>query len=458
MVSPTSTLAIPSSFNNPSATGNSNNYSLDADTNPDEIAQLLPLSLTGSTNTGSTYSTDTSFFPGILFKEDQSFSLAAHLFPNQDSGYIENMGRNPAHFNIRAMMTNNIYPSLNESWKPGTLFPNGFKTLINILLNNGPKVLNHPIYGQVNVQCVSWSYELNAKGPRDGAIVDMILIETLVSSGPDILNSAITVTPGSGHNNAANSLDNAVALLPAVLNPPGLSLTQIFGQINAAVQQAIAVPNNFVNGISQGIVNPVINGLGSVGGSLINAPAYLANNTIAAIQGTKDAVAGTTVSVVNAINNDTNISFNNLNLKNAVNPGTSSGVSYDQSTFNATQSLIALNYTPSQNAVQLMDKVQTVLVNFIQHYTNQNNAACSPVIEALRQYLFQIQQQQSALSQNAANQSAIITTYLTTNYITWQELCNITNNSVDQIMGLNQGLVNDFFIPGNTTINYYAQT
>ncbi len=53
------------------------------------------------------------------------------------------------------------------------------------------------------------------------------------------------------------------------------------------------------------------------------------------------------------------------------------------------------------------------------------------------------------------NQSVKVATFLTPNNMTWMQLSAYLNNPIDDLMGLNQGLVNDLWIPSNTTINYF---
>ena len=143
-----------------------------------------------------------------------------------------------------------------------------------------------------------------------------------------------------------------------------------------------------------------INGAASIAGALISTPASLVQNTNAAIQNTKNAVLNSPIQA--AIAND-QATFG------------SSSPTYDQSTYQAMQSIMALNNQPSQNAFQLMNKIMRALVDLQAHYVNQNNpAAHTPVIEAIRGLLLQVQQQQSALSLNTNNQSVKVAGILST--------------------------------------------
>lgn len=392
--------------------------SLNADSNPDAIAQLQPVSISDASNSPI-------YFPAIMFKEEQSNALAIHMYPNTDGALVEQMGRNPGVYHVRALLTNNVYPGVSEQWKPGTLFPIVFNKLISLLGDTASaKIFTHPVYGDVNTQVSKWTYELNPKGPRDGAIVDMELIEAI----PELLSVVATPPPGSGLASAANALDAILAATPSNLSPPGMSLSQFFGQINGLIQEVIAVPNNIIASLNSSIFLPISNGISSIGGNLISAPAYVYNSTLFQIQSSKNSVLTSTI-------------------QNAV--------AYDESTFQATQAMVALNNQPSQNAYQLINKTLTAIAALLQHYTDQNNAQCAPVIEALRQYMLQLQQIQSALSNNSDVQGVVVSTYVTPTNMSWMQLTNHLNNTVDQLMNLNQGLVNDFWIPCNTNVNYY---
>lgn len=414
---------------------------LSSDTNPDELSRLQPLALkegAGDPGVG---------FPGRMMQENQTKSLAIHLYPNLDSGRVENMGRNPATFRIRAIFTNNIYPGQNETWTPGLLFPNTFIAVYNILLNNNNIIFQHPMLGDITVQVHSWSYELNRATAADGAYMEIELVETIGDNNP--ITQQVAPPPGSNLQRSALALDTAIASAPQSLNPPNLSLSQFFGQVTNLISQATSFPNNVVNSVNAQIVIPVVNGVASVGGALINAPAYTVQNTKTAIQNTKNAVLNSPIQT--SVSN-----FENTFSIPQPNPfAPLPGVSYTQSTYNAMQSILHLNNTPSQNAFQLMDKLMRALIDLMQHYIDQNSVAVTQIIVALRALLLQVQQQQSALSLNTNNQTIKVRTYVTPTVMTWFQLSKYLNNPVDDLMGLNQGLINDFWIPAFTTISYF---
>lgn len=412
-----------------------------SDTNPDELSRLQPLALKqGAGDPGVQ-------FPGVMMHETQSKSLAIHLYPNLDSGRIENMGRNPAVFRIRAIFTNNIYPGQNETWTPGLLFPNTFIAVYNILLDNNNIVFQHPVLGDISVQVHTWSYELNRKVAADGAYMDIELVETIGDNNP--ITQQVQAPPGSGAKQSAIALDTAIAGMPQNLSPPGLSLSQFFGQVTNLISQATSYPNNVVNAVNAQIVIPVVNGTTSVGGALVNAPAYTVQNMKTAVQNTKNSVVNSPIQTATS-NFKSTFGIPTENPYAPV-PGTS----YTESTYNAMQSILHLNNTPCQNSFQLLNKAMRALVDLMQHYIDQNNIECTQTIVAIRALLLQLQQIQSALSLNTNNQTILVRTYVTQQPLTWMSLSKILNNPIDDLIGLNQGLINDFWIPANTTINYF---
>ena len=395
---------------------------------PDEIAQLLPVALTNATQGGTIIN-----FPCVLFKHSQKKSLVIHKYPNLDSGRIENMGRDPAVFFVRIILTNNIFPGTNEDWIAGQLFPNGynqqgdqknvFEELIKMLDDNTEKVLVHPVLGNINCQVSSYTYDLNAKGPRDGAYVEVELIETISQYTPitQQLTNQLVLT------NAANNLANAFNFQGA--SPPGLSMTQLVGALNNRIRQAIAYPNNVVNALNAPFLTAQ-NAVTSISSAIVSSPAYTANGVLQTIQNTKNSVL-------------------NAQVQNAI--------SYDESTYQAVQAALSLNNTACQNGSQLLSKSITMYNTMMQYYINQNNSIYSQIIEALRQYIYQLQQALNSLTQNVAgtNQTAKVATYLTQNTMTWMQLSSLLKNNIDSLMSLNQPLVNSLWIGANVTIYYY---
>jgi prophage DNA circulation protein len=376
--------------------------------------------------------------------ERQSNAIATHTFPNLDSGYQENMGRNPAIFQVKIALTNNIYPNSTESWTPGVLFPNTFEDLLNLLLNTTTdKTFVHPVYGPITVQVQTWEYDINAKGPRDGVFLNCTLLETIGSVNP--LSQQITTPPGSKLALSASALDNAV------VNPPGLSLSGFFTQVQQAIGSIVSIPNNIVGSLNSQIISPVLNGGTAVVAAIYTAPATVYKNLQFQYQTTKSAVDGATVS--SAVN--TNLSYvQNFNTGVPASIGLAQ-FPQDASVQQVYKSFVALNSQPSQSGFQFINKALVACNSLETYYINQNLASLSAALEALRAYILQLQQTQSSLSFNANNQAIQVQTYVTTNIITWQMLARLLNNSVDQLMGLNQSLINNFSIPSQTGVMYY---
>lgn len=383
-------------------------------------------------------------FPCLLMQEKQTNAVVTHTFPNLDSGFQENMGRNPAQFHVKIALTNNIYPNTTENWTPGILFPTIFENLLKLLLNTTTdKTFVHPIYGPTTVQVHTWEYDLNAKGPRDGVFLNMVLLETIGVANP-LANLLVSQLPSQL---AANALDNAV------VSPPGLSLSGFFTQLQQTIGAIVSIPNNIVNSLNQQIVLPILNGEANVAAAIYTAPATIYSNLQYQYQTTKSAVDQATVTM--AVND-------NLSYGQNSNNGTPASVGLQQFPQDASvqevyKSFIALNNQPSQSGFQFISKALTACSNLQTYYTNQNLSALSPALEAVRAFILQLQQTQSALSFNANNQAVQVQIYVTSNVITWQSLSRYLNNSVDQLMGLNQALINNFTIPAQTGVMYYQQ-
>jgi prophage DNA circulation protein len=417
--SPSIPPGLASGSTQPSGSGNTSN--LQSALTPDEMASLLPLVI-------KKFSSDPGIsFPCVMFREEQTKDLAVHKYPNLDGARVENMGSNPAIFHVKAILTNNIYPGLNENWKPGTLFPSVFGEIINLLNDPGNKIIQHPIYGDLSVQVSLFNYELNpVNGPRDGLYLEIHFIETIDDNVP--ISQQLSTTP-AGINQSAIALDNAIAAAPTGLNPPNLTLSQMFGKVANIITSTVQFPNNVVTAVNLDILTS-INGSAGIAAAIGRTPSYTYNNTLSAIQNTKSAVRTAEININNAYN-------------------------YDNSTAQATRSLISLNYTPSQNSFQFMDKTMRALIDLMQHYINQLNSFASPIIAAIRQLLFQIQVLQNQLARNSNNQNILVRTYVTQNNVSWAQLSKILNNTIDDLLGLNLDLLTDIWIPQYTTIKYF---
>ena len=387
--------------------------------NTDEMASLLPVRISKSV------SDPFICFPCVMFREEQTKDLAVHKYPNLYGGRVENMGTNPAIYHVKAMLTNNIYPGYNENWKPGTLFPKVFSEIINLLNSPGNLILQHPIYGNSIVQVSLFNYELNpATGPRDGLALEVHFIETIDDT---ITNSMFFGTAPTVYQKATD-LDNAIAGAPDGLNPPGLTLGQMFGKIANLITSAASFPAATIDAANLDIIANIV-GVSDIGVAIGRAPSFVYNSVLAAIQNTKDAVRLATIRTDNAFR-------------------------YGDSTAQAVRSVITLNNTPNKNVNQLIDKTVKTLIHLQQHYIDQNNSQAAPIIAAIKKLIAGLQVIQN---QQTTNQLVSILTYETESNISWTELCKILKNKIDDLMGLNIDLMTSIWIPKNTTIKYYKK-
>lgn len=397
-------------------------------TTDDELTQLQPLTLKASVSEPGIN------FPGIMFGEVQDKSLIAHRYPHLDGARVENMGAHEQVYRIRAILTNNIFPGTKETWKQGDLFPNTFNKLLALLADNNPKVFVHPIKGNTNVQVKGWEYQLVAKGPRDGAVVDIVLWETIIG---DVASITSQPTASSASTAAAANLDATIDAVNPKFNPPKLSLSQFFGKINSLLRSATSIPNNTVQALSTDLFG-ITSGLQGIAA----APAYAINSTIQTINAASNTLLGTTI---------------------GGNPPTVSGVpslnfvNYTESTMKAVQALTTLNSTNSSSSAQALSKTNTALEALKQHYIDQNSAEVAPVIEAIKQYQYQILRMKNQVPQATPNQQYVsVATYVTPSNMTWLELSNILHNEISDLLDLNQNQnLKSMWVKTNTQIQYY---
>lgn len=407
----------------------------------DELGRLHQLSLSPSSGGQEIV------FPGIVFGEQNTNSLVRHTYPNLPNARVENMGQDASHYTIRAVLTNNIYPDarLGETWVAGTLFPSQtnsqsvFQQLRNLLESPGNKIFTHPVDGSVVVQVASWSYTLDAKGPRDGAYFDIRLVTTIPDSNS--LSNTLPANLGSGVSQAARKCDAAFAdFAIADYNPPGLNLNGFFTMMAANILYGVSAPylpipslnfgiSDFIS-INQTLAQTAIEtALPVVGAALINSPSYLTNNTVALIVASSIILGSPLLGL---------------------------GLTYTGSLYFAMQSVSALNATPSNNVSQFLQKVRRTLQDLTRYYIDQNNSACSPMIDALRQMSYRVLNQANSQNSNSNQSQRLgVSSYLTKSQMSWMQLANLLKQDVDDLLNLNQKLVKSPSVSGNTTIFYY---
>lgn len=410
--------------------------------NYDELSSLLVMSLTSNNSTLN--------FPTYHFVESVSKDLAVHKFPNKDSGRVENMGTNPSSWKIECPFTNNIdpEPARGETWQRGSLFPGVFLQLLQMLKTPGSKVMQHPLYGNVAVQVVGWEFELVAHGPRDGAFLKISLIETVADNLlPDPIPVSF-ITAGK----TLNAIFDAVP--PGFPPPPGLSLSQFFGEMGSTVQNVINYPSNVLSGIQSTslVVNAFFsnvansNTINQVGTFTLAQSASLAYTTQQLL---KSAPLGSVFNPYPTLPGITN-SNSTLSVQQTI--------FQNQATQNAIQSLLSCNNNSSKNPSTFLDKCIQATYDTMQYYIQMNTYQVSSVIAGLQQMLFTLQQAQSTLSTNTQNNlsNVSVQTYIPPTNMSWPQLAMSLNNTIDNLFSLNTIQNSNYvFVQAGTPINFY---
>ena len=406
----------------------------------DELNLLHPTSIGGVS------------FPSTIVKTSNSKALALHMYPNRDGARIENMGANPRKFSIRAVMTNNVYPSNLEDWPAGDLFPTQFTKLEDVLNINLVQKFVHPIYGNTFVMVDSWEVEVDGDKPRDGVFVSISLIETINDN--EIVNPATTTIGNTAQQ--ASACDAAFATVPS---PPGLSLIDMFTRIAATLKTALAYPNTLIAAVNAQILQVT-----STATALENSPSAILNNTLY-------LTSVLTNTVNNAISNQINFiknpfaQFSSVVGNRAALTSQTIGSSPDL-TVNTVKAIINLNYNPSKNAYDFISKAINTVNTMIQYYNSINTANTANLTYNMCLFLYQLQQAQLSLpasnttqssSQTTSANNPIVATYTTLQSITFPLLAAQLGNNVEDIVSLNPSLSKALFIPPNVKVNYYVQ-
>jgi hypothetical protein len=369
---------------------------------------------------------DDTAFPGLSFKEAGSHDLAMHKYPNLDVYRLENTGRNSSVFTIRGIFTNNIYPSANETWVSGNLFPNTFNHVLTSLYDTTKpiKTMVHPYLGSKSVMVQNWTYDFIGKGPRDGVFMDITFIETLAATA---LSSTISPpNPSANLSNSASILDTLIGGSGVPFQPPGMSLSNFFGQLAATVRNIMAIPSSVIGSLEAPIFQISV-GINQV----LSAPQFYqaANTSYVNNNGMSTLIAG-------------------------VNSGNPNPVTYN---FDALQAVyrgaFSLNTAQHNNANQFLNATTAFLLNLIYYYTTLNNVNTAQIKLNLYLMLGQLQLIQQTLFQNS-NQWAV-QLYIAQTPTTLRSLSNILNNTVDQLTSLNPNLNKTLLVPGNTAISYF---
>lgn len=378
----------------------------------DQLANLLEFSF------------DHNAFPLISFRENGSQDLAIHKYPNLDSAKLENTGRNPSIFAVRGIFTNNIYPSKNESWVSGTLFPSVFNQVLTSLYDTTTPIKNmtHPYLGTKSVMAQCWNYDFIGKSPRDGVFMDIVFIETLPQT-----SLASTIAPPNAVANLANTagiLDKLISGKGIPLQPQGMSLSSFFGQIASTVRNVMSAPDQIVNSLEAPIFQ-ITTGINQV----LSAPQFYQASTT---QYVTSNGASNLVAYINAPANG----------------------NYSQHALDKVhRAAFSLNKAQHNNARQFLGASISFIIYLIQYYANINHVDTATIKLNLYLMLGQLQQIKFNLFKNSNKYSVQV--YITQTPTTLMSLSNILNNKVNQLLSLNPQINKTLLIPAGTVVNYF---
>lgn len=416
----------------------------------DALGSLLTMYLTGSSEMVQHPSGDqlTVSFPTEHFAEDMGKALVVHEYPNQNSGRVENMWNRPKTWTITGIFTNNIDPdpSSGEFWVRGTLFPDIFMQVLSILESPGYKIMNHPLYGEVPVQVISRSWELVAKGPRDGARLTIKLMETIVDTFVSPNKPSVdSITAGTSCDLAFQTVG------PDFPPPPGLSLSQIFGEIGSVMQSVASYPTDVVQAVADQtlVVSSFANALNPNAYALNASISFTYGSQGSQIQFNKSAPLGSPAAPFPNYSGGTNIVATSTA---SVQPA----FFYGQEAATATRSLLALNTQSSKNVSTFYDKCLRATYDTMQYYLAMNVNQVSNIIVALQQMMLTIQTMQQNLAKSSTLNNVTINSITIPTNMSWLQLSKLVNNSLDNLFGLNN-IVNPnyLFLPAGTQISYY---
>jgi hypothetical protein len=390
-----------------------NNDSFETGIVIDQLANLIEINFDGTP------------FPAISFSEHGAQSLAIHEYPNLDSARVENTGRKPMTWALRGIFTNNIYPSINETWIAGSLYPDSFEAVRSSLEDTTTpiKILMHPNDGPVNVCVQSWNFEYIGTGPRDGVFMDMVFVETLADN--QIAANISPPNPSSQLANTASNLDDLIGNSDAPIQPPGMNLNGFFSSVANSISNAISIPSAVIASLNQPIFTANIS----------------FNQTISAQQ----FYQGSSTSYVNANNAG--------NLVAGINTGAPVPNYSYQALSNVYAASFSINSAQSNNANEFINSTLGFLNNLVAYYTSINSVNTASIKLNLYLMMQQLQQIQQTMFKNS-NQYPV-QQYTTQGVTTIIQLSNILNNSVTQLLSLNPTLNKTIFIPSSVPVFYY---
>lgn len=149
-------------------------------------------------------------FPLVRMRTSGSNDLVQHKHPDQDGFHVECTGANNRTIEAEIPFLNNLRPAPSEKWLGRTPYPELFRAFILACVDKTSGPLVHPEFGELNVKCERWSFEL-APSPRDGAIVHVEWIES-VDDG-NFLGSYTQPSPVASAVALASQLDDQITEL-----------------------------------------------------------------------------------------------------------------------------------------------------------------------------------------------------------------------------------------------------
>jgi DNA circularisation protein N-terminus len=454
----TSSPGLPSNQSAPAtnvnnASPNSGDFNVNADLpdpfigNPtaiqlDPISNLLEMQLNGTP------------FPVIHIQETGSQSLVQHLYPNVDSARVEPTGRNPSTFTVIAVLTNNIYPTSNETWVHGQLFPNTYNILLNYCYsNNKPCVLQHPYYGNRNVYVQSWDNDINGVHPRDGVFLRMTFLETIANQN---IQTTISVPNTLGTmNTTASNLDADLNNLTPQLQLPGISFGQFMSAIAGTITSIINTPNLAVEALNMQVLN--LNGLATQFGKILpNATSLLAgnlaslNNSFSTLVQTSNALA---VQNQNLLLHGPVVNAYTFNKTQSVGPtyNIPQPIPQMNALYNA---LWNMNNSTSNNAQQFVSNAIGFHSAMLNYYQAFNRIETAQLVEDLYQMLNQLINVQNTLPNSNPN-GWTVQSYIVPRTTTLINLCSTLNQTIDNMIALNPNMNGQYSIPEATVVQYF---
>lgn len=152
--------------------------------------------------------------------------IAVHQIPYTNGAEVEDMGNDPAGFEVRALLRGEAYET-------------ALQALIKALQTSGPGELVHPIFGALNVVAVRWAIEHEAD-IRDACVLTIRFLEHRISAAvfatPSASASADRVAALSkqARESATDSVAGKVA---GLASKPLVRVTEINETFNTAKRQ-----------------------------------------------------------------------------------------------------------------------------------------------------------------------------------------------------------------------------